>query len=89
MNGCFRFFLRKNYPEVANISNDECDELGELFDIYLKETIKEETFDKIYPKNELEVVMNMDHPLKQNGFHPALIIHFNNFVEKQMEKNKK
>ena len=82
MKDTFRFFVRKNYPEAGNqMSNEELDEMAVAFDKYLDDTCKTETLEKIKPKSEMDVVLNMDHPLRQNGFHPAIIIHFSDFVE--------
>lgn len=42
-----------------------------------------ELVEKITPKNEIEVIMNIDHPLKMNGFHPALLLHFNEYINER------
>jgi hypothetical protein len=74
---CFRFFVRKNYPSVE-ISNEDLDELCIEFNNYLDAlNLAPELIKKISPKNEMEVVMNMDNPLKQNGFHPAIKLNTN------------
>lgn len=79
---CFRFFVRKNYPSVE-ISNEDLDELCTEFNSYLDAlNLTSEFIKKIAPKNEMEVVMNMDNPLKQNGFHPAMLLHFDQFIAK-------
>lgn len=79
---CFRFFVRKNYPSVE-ISNEYLDELCVEFNAYLDSlNLTPELIKKISPKNEMEIVMNMDNPLKQNGFHPAMLLHFDQFIAK-------
>lgn len=79
---CFRFFVRKNYPSVE-ISNEDLDELCIEFNKYLDSlNLAPELIKKIAPKNEMEVIMAMGSPLKQNGFHPAMILHFDQFIAK-------
>lgn len=79
---CFRFFVRKNYPSV-DISNEDLDELCVEFNNYLDAlNLAPELIKKISPKNEMEVILNMDNPLKQNGFHPAMLLHFDQFIVK-------
>ena len=34
----------------------------------------------------MKVIMESDHPFKVNGYEPALIIHFDLFVQKMKEK---
>jgi len=78
----FRYFVRKNYPTVE-ITNEELDELCTGFNQYLKDlNLSDEAKSKIIPKNEMEVILNSDHPLKQNGFHSALLLHFDQFIAK-------
>ena len=78
----FRYFVRKNYPTVE-ISNEDLDEVCTGFNEYLKDlNLSDETKSKIIPKNEMEVILNSDHPLKQNGFHSALLLHFDQFIAK-------
>ena len=79
---CFRFFVRKNYPSVE-ISNEDLDELCVEFNAYLDAlNLAPELIKRIAPKNEIEVIMAMDSPLKQNGFHPAMTLHFAQFIAK-------
>lgn len=78
----FRYFVRKNYLTVE-ITNEELDELYNGFNQYLKDlNLSEEAKSKFIPKNEMEVILNSDHPLKHNGFHSALLLHFNQFIVK-------
>ena len=79
---CFRFFVRKNYPSV-DISNEDLDELCVEFNNYLDAlNLAPEIIKRISPKNEMEVILQMDNPLKQNGFHPAMLLHFGQFIAK-------
>ena len=94
-NGCytllcpvdlFRYFLRKNYKDI-DISNEECDGIGEEFYKYLRElNLTEKQKQNILPKNTFDVILNSDHPLRTNGFPPAYVLHFAQFIEQQKEK---
>lgn len=82
----FRYFLRKNYKEI-DISNEKCDNIGEEFYKYLRElNLTEKQKQNILPKNTLDVILNSDHPLRTNGFPPAYVLHFAQFIEQQKEK---
>jgi len=82
----FRFFLRKNYEDIE-ISNDECDELGEEFYKYLQDlNLTEKQKKNILPKNTFDVMLNANHPLRINGFPSAYVLHFTQFIEQQQEK---
>lgn len=82
----FRYFLRKNYKEVE-ITNEECDSLGEDFYKYLRGlNLTEEQKRNILPKNTFDVILNTDHPLRTNGFPPAYVLHFAEYVEKEKQK---
>ena len=82
----FRFFLRKNY-EGIDISNEECDELGEEFYKYLRAlNLADKQRKNILPKNTFDVILNANHPLRTNGFPAAYVLHFTQFVEQQKEK---
>ena len=84
-NNLFRFFLRKNFPDVK-ISNDEADAINVDFSEYLRNECTEKQLDNFVPKNEIEVIIKMDHPLEMNGFHPAFVYHFTIWVDKQKEE---
>jgi len=87
MKEWFRYFLRKNYPQVMGVvENEQCDEIGVEFDKYMKEKCAEEVLEKIMPKDAMEVILQADHPLKMNGFHPALLLHFDEFVKKMQSE---
>lgn len=79
---CFRFFVRKNYQNIV-ISNEDLDGMCVEFNKYLDALNLEPDFiEKISPKNEMEVILQMDNPIKQNGFHPAIYLHFHQFLAK-------
>lgn len=82
----FRYFLRKNYKEIE-MTNEECDGLGEDFYKYLRAlNLTEEQKKNILPKNTFDVILNADHPLRTNGFPPAYVLHFAEYVEKEKQK---
>ena len=83
----FPHFIRKNYPEIADITNEEINEIGLQFKEYIKEVYKDsqDKLDKIWDISPMKVIMNSEHPLKTNGYEPALIIHFGNYVKKASE----
>lgn len=82
----FPHFFRKNFPNIP-ISNEDCISIGKDFKAYLLETFKgkEDKLEEIWDISPMKVIMNGDHPLKTNGYEPALVLHFTLFVE-QMKK---
>lgn len=82
----FRYFLRKNYKDIE-ISNEECDGIGQEFYEYLRGlNLTEKQKQNILPKNTFDVILNANHPLRMNGFPPGYILHFAQFIEQQKEK---
>lgn len=85
----FRFFIRKQYKGI-NISNEDCDGLRIEFAKYLyKLELTDKQKENILPPNTMEVIMNADHPYKMNGFPPAYVYHFTEFVEKMKKELEK
>lgn len=82
----FRYMLRKNYPAALFLPNKVVDQLGIKFDTELKSKVDIKTYLKIAPKDVVEIIMNMDHPFKHNGFHPAYVLHFNNWLQEQKKE---
>ena len=41
----------------------------------------------VVPKDAIEVIIDMDHPLKENGFHPAFMLHFMDFLKIMKDNN--
>lgn len=83
----FRFFIRKNWVEAGKLlDNESIDNLGITFHEYLNDTIDGATWEKIVPKNALDVMYNMDNPTYTNGFHPAYMLHFTEFVRTMNEE---
>ena len=79
----FLHFIRKNFPDVK-VTNEEAEEIGKEFKKYLLEVFKgkEKKLEKIWNISPMKVIMESDHPLKVNGYEPALLIHFDLFVQK-------
>lgn len=83
----FPHFLRINYPELGKqITDEEIAEIGTMFKKHL-EGIFRNKMDKLEPIWNIDakkIIMNQveQKPFLINGYHPALIIHFGEFVEK-------
>lgn len=81
----FRYFLRKLYKDVE-MSNEDIDEIGEGFYEYLRElNLTQEQKQNILPKDTFDVILNSNHPLRTEGFPPAYVLHFTQYVEQQKE----
>jgi hypothetical protein len=77
----FNFFLQTNYPKFSNeISTDDKAYLKKSFLDYLNK-LPEGLLEKIIPKSLLDVISNVDNPICTNGWHPALVLHFNQFIK--------
>ena len=77
----FRYFLRKQYKDVE-ISNEECDELNTDFHKHLTSLkLSEKQKENIMPKSEIDVIMNSEHPLRMDGFSPAYVFHFGEYIK--------
>ena len=87
----FPNFIRANYPSVAEESNESLIEIGDLFKEYLQERFCDK-MDKLQPIWDIDpktVVMNQmsGNILFIKGYHSALFIHFEQFVEKTKKEN--
>lgn len=81
----FRYFLRKLYKEVE-MSNEDIDEIGKGFYEYLRGlNLTEKQRQSILPKSTFDVILNSSHPLRTEGFPPAYVFHFTQYVEQQKE----
>jgi hypothetical protein len=85
MKDTFRYFIRKNFSEIGEISNEDIDEIGIEFHKYLDSKLNDDQKAKILPKSAIDVIMNSDHPLKTNGFEPAYMLHFTQWTKEQSE----
>lgn len=78
----FPNFIRSFYVELSNEKTETLMELGEAFDVYLKEKCisKYESITDILP---IQVLINSLNPLYEQtkGYHPALLLHFDSFTK--------
>lgn len=86
----FPHFVRANYPVISNESNEDLIEIGTNFKKYLEETFKDNQnkLEAIWDISDKTVVMNQvkQIPFLVNGYHPALIVHFGEFIDKMKQK---
>lgn len=84
--GLFRYFIRKQY-EGVEITNEQCDGIRIEFAKYLHELdLTDKQKENILPKNEMDVLMNDNHPFRMHGFPAAYVFHFAEFIEKEKQK---
>ncbi len=83
----FPNFMRMNFPKCRDESNDTLNEIGEEFKKYLQEVFVADMqkLDDIWNIDLKNVIKNINHPFFVRGYHPALIIHFDNFVKKNKD----
>jgi len=83
----FPHFIRINFPNI-NLTNEEAIEIGKEFKKYLIDKFKDksEILEKIWDINLIRVIMDQNNPLKINGYNPALVLHFTQFVETKQKE---
>jgi hypothetical protein len=86
MKDLFRYFIRKNFSELDEITNEDIDEIGVEFHNYLDNKLSEEQKQNILPKDVMSVILQADHPFKTNGFEPAYVLHFTQWIKESVEK---
>jgi hypothetical protein len=64
MKDTFRYFIRKNFPEIGDMSNEEIDQIGVEFHNHLDTKLNDEQKKRVLPKSALDVIMNSEHPFK-------------------------
>ena len=90
MTDVFRFFIRKSFPEIGNkLSNEEIDGMGVVFHEHLDSKLSDEQKERVLPKSATEVIMKIGHPFTTNGFEPAYVLHFTQWIKEQLEEMKK
>ena len=80
----FPHFCRANYKEIGNEPNEDLIELGNFFKNHLKAKFADK-MDKLEPIWDISpktVINQIGNPLKINGYHPALLLLFDNFISK-------
>lgn len=83
-NDLFRIFLRINFRDIK-ITDDESDAINIEFSKYLQDKCNEKQLKNFVPESEVSVMLQVQHPLMMNGFNPAFMFHFTEFIDKQKE----
>jgi hypothetical protein len=86
----FPHFIRSNYKALDNEPNELLIELGDEFKKYLEDKFKNniEKLNDIWnidPKHIIMMQVNKA-PFRINGYHPVLILHFEEFFKKGAEE---
>lgn len=81
----FRYFVRSNFEDIK-ASNEELDEINQKFSEYLKGKFTQEQLSRFLPKSPFDVIINKDHPFRTNGFEPAFVLHFLDYVKIEMNR---
>ena len=84
-NELFRFFVRSNFPDVK-VDNDSCDQINIDFSNYLRNRCTGKQLSNFVPESEIQVILNLKHPLMMKGFNPAFAFHFTEFIDEQKKK---
>jgi hypothetical protein len=78
----FKLFLSSNFSSLK-FTDVEVDELRIAFAKYLfGMNLNEKQKENILPKSKYDVLINCIHPLRINGFPPAYMLHFTEFIDK-------
>jgi hypothetical protein len=80
----FRYFLRKVH-KLTEPTNEECDEIHDSFMEYLNNKCSPEQMENFMPTTLFDLISNSGHPFRTEGFHPAYILHFSEFVRINVE----
>lgn len=82
-------FLKINFKNI-DVTKDEAIEIGEEFKNYLLDKFKDnqDKLNNIWNIDPINVIPNMEHPFKVNGYDPVLILHFTEFVKNSIENEK-
>lgn len=81
----FPHFVRINFPRAANSPNVEIIAIGREFEKYMDDNFDSDLLGRIWPKSISQIILQLDHPLKTNGYEPALVLHFIQWIEKQIK----
>ena len=86
----FFHFMRINLPEVP-VTEEQALEIGEDFKKFLQNRFKgkEDRLEKMWDINPIKAAMNFDHPLMVNGYDPAFVLLFGEYVKEEAEKASK
>ena len=83
----FPHFIRKNFPAAADFDNETITEVGKQFKAYLKDTFsdKMDRLELIWNIDPMNVILNENNLMTHKGYHPALLLHFSEFIDKMKE----
>ena len=86
----FPVFVRLHYPKLRTQSNSTLIQLGEEFKKYLEEVFKGK-LKKLEPIWDIDpktvVWKQMTDPFSIKGYHPALMLHWCDFIDKMKKEN--
>lgn len=86
----FPAFMRMNFPEVRDEDNASLMNIGVEFKKYLQDKFadKEDVLKEVWDIDPKTVVMNQvnKNPFTVKGYHPVLLIHFNEFIKQIMQE---
>lgn len=86
---CFPAFIRLNYPDLRNESNDLLIALGKEFKAYLEDVFKGKLKEreKVWDIELGSVAWRkISDPFSINGYDPVFVFHFSEFCEKMKKK---
>jgi len=84
----FYHFMRSNFPEATKeVSGTVLSDVSFMFSDYL-DKLPEDLYKEIVPCSNVDVIMKMTAPppFYENGYHPALVAHFHQFLEQSKSK---
>jgi hypothetical protein len=84
----FPHFVRANFPNLSNESNESLIPIGNEFKKYLESKFvdKMDKLKDIWDIDPKTVILNqMNDPFSINGYNPALLLHFTDFIKEQLE----
>lgn len=81
----FPIFIKLNYPQIV-ISDEEAISVAEMFKKYLLDKFKDDKakLEPIWDIEPMNAIMRSNHPLFTNGYHPAFILHFHEFIKQNI-----
>ena len=85
----FHCFLSVTHPgAVAELTEEQIRLTGKAFKSYLQKIFEgnEKKLEEIWNIDPVNAMKNMDHPFRTKGFHPALILHFDQFIKNELAK---
>ena len=86
----FRFFIRTFFEELK-ASNELIDSIGLKFHAYLDSKLSEDQKREIIPETIYKLLISQSGKLVRtdHGFHPAYRVHFDQWLQKTLEQQKR